>query len=117
MEQNFIKHDCELIVEALTENQHGERDDDIALFLTVLQKRGIFPDQLSLAQYLRGMAAGEYPWVESVTRVRREMQKLHAELRGKNWDVRHEYRRKKVKQELKEIVDEQTGQFTIPITQ
>lgn len=115
METNLVKNDTELIQKALEENKFNERDNDINLLISVLQKKGINPDQISLSQYLRLMVLGDAPWIESVTRIRRMQQTMNPLLYGKTKSVRKGYRVKKVKQEIKEIFDEATGQFSINI--
>lgn len=115
MENNLVKNDTELIQKALEENKFNERDNDVNLFISVLQMKDINPDQISLSQYLRLMVLGDAPWIESVTRIRRMQQTMNPALYGKTKSIRKGYRCKKVKQELCEIEDEITGQFSINI--
>lgn len=110
VEVNLVKNNTETIRLALAENRHGERDDDIQLIVSVLIRLGIIPEHITLAQYLQKMKTGELPWLESITRIRRQLQRLDKSLEGANQGVRRQYRSFKVKQELGEIFDEQTGQ-------
>jgi len=110
MEINLIKNNSELIEEVLKENLHGERDNDISTVISVLQRKGVNPDQITLSQYLYRMQNGDVPWIESITRIRRLVQKLNPSLYGKSEKVRKGYRVKKVKQEINQVTDEITGQ-------
>lgn len=110
VEVNLVKNNTETIRLVLTENRHGERDDDIQLIVSVLNRLGIIPEHITLAEYLQKMKYGELPWLESITRIRRQLQRLDKSLEGTNQGVRRQYRSFKVKQELGEIFDEETGQ-------
>lgn len=107
---NLIDNDTSIIHKVLEENLCNERDNDIACVISVLQKKGINPDQITLSQYLLGMQQGFYPWIESITRIRRMAQKLNPSLYGKKVSVRKGYRVKKCKQELNTVFDNLTGQ-------
>ena len=107
---NLIDNDTDIIHKVLKENLHGERDNDVHLIISVLQEKGINPDQVTLAEYLRKMQSGEFPYIESITRIRRMAQKLNPSLYGKKVSVRKGYRVKKCKQELNTIFDNLTGQ-------
>lgn len=115
MENNLVKHNTQIIQDVLKENLHGEKDSDISCVISVLQRKGVNPDQITLSQYLQKMASGDVPWIESITRIRRMMQKLDPALYGKTERVRKGYRVKKVKQELNQITDEITGQTSFII--
>lgn len=112
---NLIDNDTDIIHKVLKENKFQERDNDIACVISVLQHKGINPDQITLSQYLLGMQNGSYPWIESITRIRRMAQKINPSLYGKKVSVRKGYRVKKCKQELNTVFDKITGQSTFII--
>jgi len=69
------------------------RDDDNLLVVKIwyryLKSIGIDPESKSLMDFFRMVAGNQIPSSDIITRARRKVQEEHEELRGKNWEKRH----------------------------
>jgi hypothetical protein len=87
----------QIIFDTLTANKES-RDDDM-LLISVIWASEIDCNNLSAHQLLKHIASGDLSHPESIMRSRRKVQEVHANLRGTNYEARHN-NQKKIKTEL-----------------
>ena len=86
-------------------NKHPQlRDSDDKLTATIWYHHIDNVKSITGMQLLHKFAKGDLPSYESISRCRRKVQEEKPELRGKQWEKRHQKNiQNKVKNELKEI--------------
>lgn len=79
--------DVRPLVEGLLVQKAGFRDSDSRLYYEILTLLGFNPKTMSVFELLKGIHYGEIPHWEAVSRVKRETQLAHPDLRGKIWQA------------------------------
>ena len=93
----------QIILKALKELPNT-RDDDLLLFATVLLRMHHDPTTQKLIDTLIAIKTGDLPSFDTVTRLRRNLQERHPEIRGKRYYDRHLRAEVKVAEEREERV-------------
>ena len=97
------------IVMNVLKNEPRARDNDEILCVCVWYSQvGHKIDHMSLQDFFRKMAEGNYHKAESIMRCRRKLQEIHEELRGKKYEQRRK-NTQNVKNELNEMAAESQG--------
>ena len=86
------------IIRGILAKNDKARDNDLLLFLIVVHRMGWRPESMTLLDAAVEMKAGNLPTMDTVTRLRREIQERHVELRGKRYADRHERAEAKVRE-------------------
>lgn len=104
------KKTIKTLIHFLLEEKAHLRDDDEALVSNILylflQKRNIDAEKITAFELLKMYAKKELPTADYITRVRRKLQELNENLRGKTYKVR-KTKEEEVKQNInKNEIDE-----------
>lgn len=79
----------EAAIRLILREKEASRDDDHYCYFFVIQSLGGDPNYMTVTALFKGVKQGRYPSFESLARIRRKLQELEPELRGKLWEQRH----------------------------
>lgn len=86
------------IIRGILRKNDKARDNDLLLFLIVTDRMGWPPERMTILDAVTEMKLGNLPTMDTVTRLRREIQEKDINLRGKRYADRKDRAEAKIRE-------------------